>query len=170
MNRRSRRGAVAILIAVVLGLSVVIAVSALVVSAKRIAVNRDTAITDSGSSVIAVTGEPIPSEADVFRTKAAVLAIDPTSEIRRGAHPRTLATYRALRAYPGAPPRIPHGLTPSEALMTISSVFHPMWGTLTVFGRVATLPLKNDKPSPGPSSLDSKNNCSPKQIPSNGVP
>ena len=32
----------------------------------------------------------------------------------RSAHPRTLATYRALRAYPGAPPRVPHGLTAAE--------------------------------------------------------
>lgn len=128
MTMRGRHGAVAILIALVLCISAVIAISALLVSAKRIAVNRETAITDTGSPVIALTDEPIPSEADVFRTKAAVLAIDPTSEIRRGAHPRTLATYRALRAYPGAPPRIPHGLTPSEALRGGCTTCHERGG------------------------------------------
>ena len=54
--------------------------------------------------------------------------------------------------------------------LTMFSVFHPIWGTLTVLGSVATLPLKNAKPAPGPSSLDSKNSCNPRQIPNSGVP
>jgi cytochrome c-type protein NapB len=43
-----------------------------------------------------------------------MLAMGESLGPRRAAHPRTLATWRALRAYPGAPPRIPHGLTPVE--------------------------------------------------------
>ena len=59
-------------------------------------------------------GDPISEEALVFRTRPGVLAVD-TGAIRHPeAHPRTLATFRGLRAYPGAPPRIPHGLTTDE--------------------------------------------------------
>jgi cytochrome c-type protein NapB len=59
--------------------------------------------------------EPIAAEAEVYRASVAPFAIDPARPRRRSAHERTLATYRALRAYPGAPPRVPHGLTPEEA-------------------------------------------------------
>lgn len=58
--------------------------------------------------------DPIPAEALVFRTSAGMLAIEPSDSARRAAHPRSLATWRSLRAYPGAPPRVPHGLTPVE--------------------------------------------------------
>lgn len=62
----------------------------------------------------APAGEPIPAEADVFRLRPGDLAT-PAGEARRpAAHPRSLAMYRRLRAYPGAPPRIPHGLTKDE--------------------------------------------------------
>jgi cytochrome c-type protein NapB len=57
---------------------------------------------------------PIRSEAEVFRTSSAVVAIPPGAERARDAHPRTLARYQFLRAYPGAPPRIPHGFTSDE--------------------------------------------------------
>lgn len=125
---RHGRGAFRVLIAVVLVVSAVTAIFAVVVSAKRIAANRSSTTEELPSPVTALTGEPIPAEADVFRTKAAVLAIDPSLEIRRGAHPRTLATYRALRAYPGAPPRIPHGLTPGEALKGGCTTCHERGG------------------------------------------
>jgi cytochrome c-type protein NapB len=58
--------------------------------------------------------QPIPAEADVFRTRPDMLAIEPDARRERRAHPRTLKTFRYLRAYPGAPPRIPHGLTQEE--------------------------------------------------------
>lgn len=105
-----------VLIAIVLAASAVIAIAAVAVSAKRIASSRNKPQGEIPVSVESVAGEPIASEADVFRTYAGVLAIDPSSESRRGSHPRTLATYRGLRAFPGAPPRIPHGLTPDEVL------------------------------------------------------
>lgn len=78
--------------------------------------------------------EPIASEAGVFRTQPADLAIDPTSDVRRGAHPRTLASYRGLRAYPGAPPRIPHGLTPAETLRGGCKTCHEQGGYSQRFG------------------------------------
>jgi cytochrome c-type protein NapB len=78
--------------------------------------------------------EPIESEAGVFRTQPGDLAIDPTSQTRRGAHPRTLTTYRRLRAYPGAPPRIPHGLTPAETLRGGCKTCHERGGYSQRFG------------------------------------
>jgi cytochrome c-type protein NapB len=58
--------------------------------------------------------EPIASEAQVFRTRLDMMAIAFAARREREAHPRTLRTMRYLRAYPGAPPRIPHELTPDE--------------------------------------------------------
>jgi cytochrome c-type protein NapB len=57
---------------------------------------------------------PIGAEAQVFRTTAAMLALEPGAHRERSAHPRRLATVHFLRAYPGAPPRIPHPLTADE--------------------------------------------------------
>ena len=64
--------------------------------------------------IITPPGEPIAAEAQVFRTGPAMLAIEPAGPRERSAHPRTLTTFRFLRAYPGAPPRIPHELSPDE--------------------------------------------------------
>jgi cytochrome c-type protein NapB len=90
-------------------------IAALSVAARRVATHRAApADVPASLSILASPNEPIAAEAGVFRTSAAVLAISPAPGARRSAHPRTLATYRNLRAYPGAPPRIPHGLTPSE--------------------------------------------------------
>lgn len=58
--------------------------------------------------------EAIAAESQVFRTRIDMLANADPKLARRAAHPRTLVTYRALRAYPGAPPRIPHGLSRTE--------------------------------------------------------
>jgi nitrate reductase (cytochrome), electron transfer subunit len=63
---------------------------------------------------IAEFGEPIAAEAEVFRTPPTHGAVPPGIERREQAHLRTHAMFRTLRAYPGAPPRIPHGLTASE--------------------------------------------------------
>jgi cytochrome c-type protein NapB len=57
---------------------------------------------------------PILAEATVFRTGPTTLAIGPTTARVRSAHPRSLRTFRFLRGYPGAPPRIPHGVTAEE--------------------------------------------------------
>lgn len=65
-------------------------------------------------SMVAPPSEPIPGEADVFRTGPDMTAIDPEDDAQRVAIPRTLHRYRVLRAYPGAPPSIPHGFTGDE--------------------------------------------------------
>ncbi|TFG48971.1 MAG: hypothetical protein E4H38_05640 [Gemmatimonadales bacterium] len=64
--------------------------------------------------LLSAPAEPIRAEAQVFRTSPGMLAIEPATERERSAHPRTLATVRYLRAFPGAPPRIPHPLTADE--------------------------------------------------------
>jgi nitrate reductase (cytochrome), electron transfer subunit len=72
---------------------------------------------DPGAPIgVALTpaGAPIRAEADVFRTRPGDLAADPGVARRPEAHPRTMAMYRSLRAFPGAPPRIPHGLSGQE--------------------------------------------------------
>ena len=85
-------------------------------------------------ATVAFAGEPIHAEAEVFRTRPGMLAIDPMPGGRRSAHPRTLATYRTLRAYPGAPPRIPHGLTPLETLKGGCNTCHERGGYSQRFG------------------------------------
>ena len=90
------------------------AAGALLLGAGRLAAARREMPRDVVVTVADPHGQPIAREAAVFRTRPQMLAIDPTGEPRGFAHPRSLATYRALRAYAGAPPRIPHGLTPAE--------------------------------------------------------
>jgi nitrate reductase (cytochrome), electron transfer subunit len=80
-----------------------------------------------------VAGAPIDAEASVFRIRAGDLAADPTGIRRDDAHPRTLATYRELRAFPGAPPRIPHGLTAEEFRTTRCNTCHERGGYVPRF-------------------------------------
>jgi cytochrome c-type protein NapB len=77
---------------------------------------------------------PIAAEAGVFRTNASIVAIDPADERHRAAHPRTLRTYRVLRAYPGAPPRIPHGFTADEFRTGACRTCHERGGFSPRFG------------------------------------
>jgi len=97
-----------------LGLSACLGVAAIAV---RTALTRARAtdVSPVGSVPSRESGDPpIRAEAEVFRTTAALVAIPPAGERIRDAHPRTIARYRFLRAYPGAPPRIPHGFTADE--------------------------------------------------------
>ena len=113
--------------------SAVVAMSALIVAAGRVAKNRISS-PESAAVHLGRPNEVIAAEADVFRTHAGMLAIDPGSDRRRSAHPRTLATYRSLRAYPGAPPRIPHGLTPDEFRTGGCNTCHERGGFSQRFG------------------------------------
>lgn len=88
---------------------------------------------------VIVAAEPIPAEADVFRTDPSELAVAPSSVPARTARPRTLASTRALRAYPGAPPRIPHELTNEEFLTTACSNCHARGGFAERFGAYTPL-------------------------------
>lgn len=92
-----------------------IAVAAGVVAVARAArLPRSPPHAESSVDLVSPPGQPIRAEAEVFRTHAGVTAIPPAGERARDAHPRTLARFRFLRAYPGAPPRIPHGFTADE--------------------------------------------------------
>jgi cytochrome c-type protein NapB len=116
--------------------SAVVAIVAFVVAARRFAIPGEAAPapTSARAGVLTMPDEPIPAEADVFRTSRAVLAIPPDSGARRPAHPRTLETFRALRAFPGAPPRIPHGLTPKEFQTGDCNTCHQRGGYSQRFG------------------------------------
>jgi nitrate reductase (cytochrome), electron transfer subunit len=86
---------------------------------------------------IASPGSPIASEADVFRTRPGDLAVAPAGERRTTSHPRTLATFRRVRAFPGAPPRIPHGISADEHRGTTCNACHERGGFSPRFGAYA---------------------------------
>jgi cytochrome c-type protein NapB len=97
-----------------LAVSAVVAIVAGVVALTRADKTPSPAPTAEAVEVLAPPDRPIAAEAEVFRTYAGVLAIPPGGARQRNAHPRTLLRFRFLRAYPGAPPRIPHGFTADE--------------------------------------------------------
>ncbi len=108
-----RRPAAVALVLFLVGAAVT-AVAAGTVAVQRVVARRGRAVTLPSVTLVAAPGEPIRSEAQVFRTRPAMLAIAPASHRERSAHPRTLKSVRFLRAFPGAPPRIPHPLTAEE--------------------------------------------------------
>lgn len=112
--RRSRPGKFPVGFGLYLAGSATTAVAAAVVLSGRASAVPPSAATSSPADVLIGADHPIAAEADVFRTYAGVLAIPPGGARKRDAHPRTLARFRFLRAYPGAPPRIPHGFTADE--------------------------------------------------------
>jgi cytochrome c-type protein NapB len=118
--------------AVALGLflvaSAATAVAATVVAARRMPASRPTVPAAAPLALLVPPSHPIPAEADVFRTTPAMLAIDPDVPRSRTAHPRNWVTYRYLRAYPGAPPRIPHALSPDEFRVEICNSCHERGG------------------------------------------
>lgn len=134
MSRSSRRGSMAMRLFLIA--SAVTAIGALIVAVQRMGANRagERETIPVRIAMLASSDEPIAAEADVFRTHSGVLAIEPTPSPRRAAHPRTMATFRSLRAYPGAPPRIPHGLTPSEFQTGGCNTCHERGGYSQRFG------------------------------------
>jgi len=111
-----------------LSASAVTAIVAAGVLAKRVPTSRTAASAPPAVGLVAPPDEPIRAEADVFRTTPAMLAIEPTARRERIAHPRTLATVRYLRAYQGAPPRIPHPLTAEEFRTSACKTCHERGG------------------------------------------
>lgn len=81
--------------------------------------------------------EPIASEADVFRIRETELAVAAGFAGDPRAHARSPDIYRRLRAYPGAPPRIPHGVTEEEFRATSCNVCHRRGGWVARFGTYA---------------------------------
>jgi nitrate reductase (cytochrome), electron transfer subunit len=85
------------------------------------------------------TGEPIAVEAQVFRLRPGEVAVDTTGRKRDAAYRRTLAMYRAIRVYPGAPPRVPHGLTTEEFRTTTCNTCHERGGYVERFAAYTPL-------------------------------
>ena len=110
------------------------AIAALVVAVARYAPRRSEAQPVASIAETWRPGQPIGAEAGPFRTTARMLAIDPESVLHRAAHPRTAATFQALRSYPGAPPRIPHGLTQQEVQSGTCKTCHERGGFSPRFG------------------------------------
>ncbi len=129
-----RRGALpaGLALGIVLAVAAVTAATAAVVAVKRESKRVDAGTLGSGTPVPALA--PIASEAEVFRTPVAMLAIGDPATPRRNANPRTLHTYRIRRAYPGAPPRIPHGLTSEEFRTNTCNNCHQRGGYSPRFG------------------------------------
>jgi nitrate reductase (cytochrome), electron transfer subunit len=98
------------------------------------AARRTSTAADTAPFVIDAAMPPIAAEADVFRTTLDALDAGPA---RRVAHPRTLTVFRARRAYPGAPPRIPHGLTADEFRTGACRTCHERGGYAPRFGAYA---------------------------------
>lgn len=80
---------------------------------------------------------PIAAEAGVFRIRPGDLAAEPDARRRPEAHPRTLARYRSMRPYPGAPPAIPHGLTEGEMRDQSCKTCHERGGYVPRFSAYA---------------------------------
>lgn len=83
---------------------------------------------------MASPGPPIAAEALPYRTGPDQVAVRMDAERRAEAHPRVLEIYRGLRAYPGAPPRIPHGLTDREFRENLCNSCHARGGYAPRFG------------------------------------
>lgn len=81
--------------------------------------------------------EQIASEAGVFRVMESELGVTPSFVGGSTAHARSLDMYRRLRAYPGAPPRIPHGLTEEEYRRSSCNPCHLRGGWVARFGTYA---------------------------------
>jgi nitrate reductase (cytochrome), electron transfer subunit len=118
----------AVAVGLLLIASAVTAVVAVIVAARRAPEPRHEAPGIAAVGLLVPPDLPIAAEADVFRTTAAMLAIEPAFPRERKAHPRTRATYRFLRAYPGAPPRIPHALSPDEFRTGVCASCHERGG------------------------------------------
>lgn len=111
-----------------------VATVATVVAVHRIQAARPPAEPDTAVAILTPPEHPISSEADVFRTGPATLAIWKFDVARRPAKPRTLHVYRTRRAYPGAPPQIPHGLTGEEFRSGSCTTCHERGGYSPRFG------------------------------------
>lgn len=80
---------------------------------------------------------PIPHEAGVFALSPTELAVPPHLPGRPDARPRTMDAWRALRAYPGAPPRIPHPVSGEAQMGGTCGACHERGGFVPAYGAYA---------------------------------
>ena len=137
----------------VAGLWLYLAASAVVAAVAIVAALRRLPAPIPGPEAVAATGvltaasHPIPAEAEVYRAFAGVVAIPPGGARERSAHPRTLVRYRFLRAYPGAPPRIPHGFTADEFRTGACNTCHERGGYSPRFNAYVPVTPHPDMPA-----------------------
>lgn len=93
------------------------------------------ALAETADAEVIAAPNLIASEAGVFRAR--ILSVGAGDRRRPDAHPRTLASYRTLRSYPGAPPRVPHGLTATEFRTNRCNTCHERGGYSQRFGAYA---------------------------------
>jgi cytochrome c-type protein NapB len=127
MNPEGPRPAT-VAIVLLLVASAAIALVAAITAVRRTPEPRHEASQVAAVPLLATPEAPIAAEADVFRTNGRMLAIEPALPRERKAHPRNRTTYRYLRAYPGAPPRIPHALSPEEFRTGVCASCHARGG------------------------------------------
>lgn len=118
-----------------IGSAVVVMVGAVLLLGRAVA-ERETTPAHPAAGVTTTPADFIAAEADVFRSGPEDVPAPPGVP-RREAHPRTLAMARALRAYPGAPPRIPHGLTAQEFRGSTCKACHESGGYVARFAAYA---------------------------------
>ncbi|HXG45031.1 MAG TPA: hypothetical protein VNJ71_09785 [Gemmatimonadales bacterium] len=108
--------------------SAITAIAATVVAVERVMESRHPGPRLAPVARPVAAREPIRAEAQVFRTTPGMLAIEPTARRERSAHPRTLRAVRFLRAFPGAPPVIPHPLSAEEFRTVACKTCHERGG------------------------------------------
>ena len=95
--------------------------------------------------LVVAPATPIAAEAEMFRTQPELLALAPATPRERSAHPRTRVTYRFLRAFPGAPPHIPHPLSADEFRTGTCKSCHERGGYSTRFNAYVPLTPHADR-------------------------
>jgi len=118
----------AIALGVLLVLSTGVAALAVVTAVRRESARPMPASAPAPVALIRPPARPIAAEARVFATTPAMLAFAPDVPRGRTAHPRNWETYRFLRAYEGAPPRIPHALSAEEFRTGVCRTCHERGG------------------------------------------
>ena len=113
MSAPVRHAAGGALLVLLLVIALVTAISAVVVASRR-ETPKTKAMPLATVPRVEPPAEPIRAESEVFRTTPAMLAIEPAAARERSAHPRRLTVLHYNRAYEGAPPRIPHGVSAEE--------------------------------------------------------
>ncbi len=121
-------------LSVLLIAAAVTAMAALIVGIERASQRGAAEPERAALEIVRAAPEPIAAEAGVFRTRSGQLAVELAADRLRDAHPRTLRTFRSLREYPGAPPRIPHGFTTDEFRTGACNTCHELGGFSPRFG------------------------------------
>lgn len=106
---------------------------ALTLAVDFLLLGRDEPPTHPPAHPMAIPDRP-PPDAQVLRIAPGHLAVGFDAEGRPGAHPRTLEIYRRVRAFPGAPPRIPHAVTAREFREIRCNACHARGGYAPRFG------------------------------------